>query len=162
MRGGHVFAYRVRDPERYGVVELDADGRVLSIEEKPTQPKSRYAVPGLYFLDRDVVKIARGLRPSTRGELEIIDVLRAYLARGELRVDVLGRGTAWLDTGTPDALLEAAHFIATVEKRQGLKIGCPEEVAFRMGFIDRAQLARLAEGLQRSDYGAYLAEIARE
>ncbi len=161
-RGAHVFAYNVRDPGRYGVVEFAAGGQVVSLEEKPKVPKSSFAVPGLYFLDHEVVDIARGLKPSARGELEIVDVLRAYLGRGALHVDVLGRGTAWLDTGTPDALLEAAHFIATVEKRQGLKIGCPEEIAFRMGFIDRAGLAKLAHGQARSDYGAYLAAVARE
>ena len=161
-RGGHIFGYTVRDPERYGVVELDREGKVLSLEEKPVRPKSSLAVPGLYFFDARVVEIARGLTPSARGELEIVDVIRAYLAMGALSVERLGRGIAWLDTGTPGSLLQAATFIAAVEERQGLKVGCPEEVAFRMGFIDRGALLHLGEALAASDYGRYLVALARE
>jgi glucose-1-phosphate thymidylyltransferase len=157
--GATVFAYRVRDPERYGVVEFDATGRAVQIEEKPSQPRSHHAVTGLYFYDNDVVKIAAGLRPSPRGELEITDVNRAYLARGTLRVERLGRGIAWLDTGTHESLLEAAMFIEAIEKRQGLKVCCPEEIAYRAGFIDAAQLERLAAGLAKTSYGQYLLEI---
>ena len=158
-RGATVFAYYVRDPERYGVVELDPQERALSIEEKPAAPKSNYAVTGLYFVDGRVVEIAGGLRPSARGELEIADVMRAYLGRGELAVEVLGRGYSWLDTGTFASLLQAANFIQVVEERQGLKIGCIEEVAYRKGFIDGAQLERLAQPLRKSGYGGYLLDL---
>jgi glucose-1-phosphate thymidylyltransferase len=160
-RGATIFAYHVRDPERYGVVELDAAGRAVAIVEKPAAPRSSYAVTGLYLYDADVVDIARGLVPSARGELEITDVNNEYLRRGRLVTHVLSRGSAWLDTGTHDALLEAANFVAVVEKRQGLKIGCVEEVAFRLGWIDRAQLAALAAGMGQSEYGRYLAELGR-
>ena len=158
-RGATVFGYYVTDPERYGVVGFDADGRVDSIEEKPAQPRSNYAVTGLYFYDNDVVAIAKGVEPSARGELEITSVNQAYLARGDLRVELLGRGTAWLDTGTHDALIDAAQFIQVVEQRQGLKIACPEEIAWRMGFIDDAQLAALAERYAKNGYGQYLQRI---
>jgi glucose-1-phosphate thymidylyltransferase len=158
--GATVFAYRVRDPERYGVVEFDAHGQALSIEEKPAQPRSHHAVTGLYYYDNAVVDIAAALKPSARGELEITDVNRAYLERGTLRVELLGRGVAWLDTGTHESLLRAAMFIETLESRQGLKVCCPEEIAFRCGYIDAAQLERLARALTRSGYGEYLLEIA--
>jgi glucose-1-phosphate thymidylyltransferase len=158
-RGGQVFAYHVTDPERYGVVSFDDDGRALEIEEKPSKPKSNYAITGLYFYDARVVDIARGIRPSARGELEITDVNRTYLAEGDLRVTQLGRGTAWLDTGTHKALLDAANFIEVVEKRQGLKISCPEEIAWRLGYIDSAQVARLAEPLRKNGYGDYLMRL---
>jgi glucose-1-phosphate thymidylyltransferase len=160
--GGAVFAYHVADPERYGVVEFDARNRVVSIEEKPERPKSRYAVVGLYFYDNDVVDIAANVRPSARGELEITDVNREYLRRGRLRVGVLDRGTAWLDTGTFDSLVQAAEFVRVIEKRQGLRIGSPEEVAWREGFIDDAQLRRLAEPLEKSGYGTYLLSLLDE
>ena len=160
--GATVFAYYVRDPGRYGVVEFDAAGRATGLEEKPAAPRSHYAVTGLYFYDARCVEIARVLRPSARGELEITDVNRAYLDRGALRVEVLGRGIAWLDTGTHAALLQAANFVETIEARQGLKICCPEEIAFRLGLIDRAQLARLARGLERTGYGEYLESVLNE
>ena len=157
-----MFAYLVRDPERYGVVQFDAQGRAISIEEKPKAPKSRWAVTGLYFYDHRAPDIARKLKPSPRGELEITDLNRVYLEMGELQVEKLGRGYAWLDTGTPDSLSEASDFVRALEKRQGTKIACPEEVAYRMGFIDRQQLAELARGLGSSAYGQYLADIASE
>ena len=157
--GATVFAYPVKDPERYGVIEFDERGKAIGIEEKPARPKSRYAVTGLYFYDSRVVEIAAKLRPSARGELEITDVNRAYLERGELEVRPMGRGMAWLDTGTHDALLEAAHFIETIERRQGLKVACPEEIAYRMGFIDAAQLLALARSIQKSSYGEYLQRV---
>jgi glucose-1-phosphate thymidylyltransferase len=157
-----VFAYRVKDPERYGVVEFDPKGRAISIEEKPPQPKSHYAVTGLYFYDERVRDIAATLKPSARGELEITDVNRIYLERHALKVEVMGRGTAWLDTGTHESLLEAAHFIETIERRQGLKIACPEEIAFRMGYIDAAQLERLAQPMKKNSYGQYLLEVLRD
>lgn len=161
-RGATVFAYYVRDPERYGVVEFDTAGRAIGLEEKPRAARSHYAVTGLYFYDARCVRIARGMKPSARGELEITDVNRAYLEEGELRVEVLGRGVAWLDTGTHASLLAAANFVETIESRQGLKICCPEEIAFRQGFIDRAQLARLAQSLGRSGYGEYLETVLSE
>jgi len=160
--GATVFAYYVRDPERYGVVEFDAHGRVIGLEEKPTTPRSRYAVTGLYFYDPHCVEIARGLRPSARGELEITDVNRAYLASGQLCVEVLGRGVAWLDTGTHAALLAAANFVETIEVRQGLKVCCPEEIAYRQGFIDRSQLSGLAQALGESGYAEYLESVLNE
>jgi|SRR5579872_2412532 len=161
VSGGTVFAYRVRDPERYGVVDFDSKGRALDIQEKPAQPKSHYAVTGLYFYDNDVLEIAAGLKPSARGELEITDVNRTYLARQSLRVELFGRGVAWLDTGTHESLLQAAMFIETIESRQGLKVACPEEIAFRCGYISAEQLEELARPLEKSGYGAYLLEIAR-
>ena len=161
-RGATVFAYYVADPERYGVVSFDAAGRALDIEEKPRQPKSRYAVTGLYFYDNDVLDIAAGLKPSNRGELEITDVNNVYLRAGKLNVVTLGRGIAWLDTGTPDALLQAANFVAAVEQRQGLKIGAPEEVAYRMGYIDGAQLERLTAAFKNNPYGQYLRRVLEE
>ncbi|MFN4041880.1 MAG: glucose-1-phosphate thymidylyltransferase RfbA [Brevundimonas sp.] len=154
--GATVFAYHVHDPERYGVVEFDKDMRALSIEEKPTQPRSNWAVTGLYFYDGQVVDMAANLKPSARGELEITDINRLYLERGQLSVEVMGRGFAWLDTGTPDSLIEAAEFVRTLEKRQGFKIACPEEIAYDQGFIDAAQTERLAAALGKSDYGRYL------
>lgn len=156
QHGATVFGYLVRDPERYGVVELDEDGRAISLEEKPAVPRSPWAVTGLYFYDNQVLEIAAGLRPSARGELEITDVNRAYLAQGALSCEVLGRGMAWLDTGTNESLLEAAQYIATLERRQGLKIACPEEIAWRLGYIDDAAFEALGRALTRSGYGQYL------
>lgn len=161
-RGATVFAYPVADPERYGVVEFDAAGRAVSIAEKPREPRSRYAVTGLYFYDDEVVDIARQIKPSARGELEITDLNRVYLERGDLAVELMGRGDAWLDTGTHDSLLEAGQFIQSLEKRQGLKICCPEEIAWRQGWIDDDALTALAEPLVKSGYGEYLMELSRE
>ena len=161
-RGGLVFGYWVRDPQRYGVVEFDRAGRVLSVEEKPKTPKSHYAVPGIYFFDNDAANIASGIKPSARGELEITDVINAYLRRGDLRVELLGRGFAWLDTGTPESLLEACTFMETIEKRQGLKVACIEEIAYRMGYISADQVRRLAEPLSKNSYGPYLLQIIEE
>lgn len=158
--GGVVFAYPVHDPERYGVVEFDAERNVVSIEEKPKEPKSNYAVPGIYFYDNDVVGISKGLKPSSRGELEITDINKEYLRRGKLKVGVFDRGTAWLDTGTIQSLMQAGQFIQVIEERQGMKIGAIEEVAYRMGYIDRQQLLALAEPLVKSGYGEYLKRIA--
>ncbi len=157
--GGMVFAYHVSDPERYGVVEFDEDGKAISFEEKPEKPKSSYAVPGLYFYDNKVVEIASNLKPSDRGELEITDVNIQYLNENRLNVAMLNRGTAWLDTGTHDSLLQAANFVQIIEERQGLKIGCIEEVAYRMGYIDKEQLKKMAEGLMKSGFGKYLMEV---
>ena len=161
-QGATVFAYHVTDPERYGVVDFDAARRAVSIEEKPAQPKSNYAVTGLYFYDTQVCDIAAAIQPSERGELEITDVNRVYLERGQLQVEVMGRGMAWLDTGTHDSMLDAAQFIATLEKRQGLKVACPEEVAFRKNYIDAAQLQKLAEPMKKNAYGQYLLRLLNE
>lgn len=160
--GGMVFAYHVSDPERYGVVDFDEDGKVLSIEEKPENPRSHFAVPGIYFYDNQIVEIAKNLKPSDRGELEITDANMEYLKEGKLKVSILNRGTAWLDTGTHHSLLQAANFVEIIEQRQGLKIGCIEEAAFRMGYIDAEQMRKLAEPLKKSGYGDYLLEVIRE
>ena len=160
--GASIFAYHVQDPERYGVAEFDANGKVLSLEEKPKQPKSNYAVTGLYFYDQQVVGLAKRLKPSTRGELEITDLNRLYLEQGALNVEIMGRGYAWLDTGTHESLLEAGQFIATLEHRQGLKVACPEEIAYRQQWIDAAQLERLAKPLSKNGYGQYLLRVLQE
>lgn len=160
--GATVFGYHVNDPERFGVVEFDEDMHALSIEEKPAQPKSNYAVTGLYFYDNDVVQISKNIQPSKRGELEITDVNTEYLRRGKLDVKLMGRGYAWLDTGTHDSMMEASNFIATVEKRQNLKVACLEEIAYRMGYIDKEQLVKLAQPLKKNDYGKYLLRLAEE
>jgi glucose-1-phosphate thymidylyltransferase len=160
--GATVFAYRVRDPERYGVVEFDRNGRAVSVEEKPQRPRSHYAVTGLYFYDKQVVDVAADLRPSARGELEITDINARYLERGELHVEILGRGTAWLDTGTHESLLQAANFIETVEQRQGLKVCCVEEIAYRLGYITPEELEQLARPLENSGYGKYLLDLLRD
>jgi glucose-1-phosphate thymidylyltransferase len=160
--GAIVFAYRVNDPERYGVVEFASDGRAISIEEKPVAPKSHFAVTGLYFYDREVVQVAEALKPSPRGELEITDLNRIYLQRGKLKVHVMSRGMAWLDTGTHESLFEAGNFVQTIQQRQGLKIACPEEIAYRMGYISQEQVERLAEPIRKSGYGQYLMAICNE
>ena len=160
--GATVFAYPVSDPERYGVVEFDASGKAVSLEEKPKEPRSRYAVTGIYFYDNDVIEIAKNLKPSPRGELEITDLNRVYLERGRMSVELMGRGMAWLDTGTHDSLLEAAQFVQTIERRQGLKVCCPEEIAYRQGFIDAAQVERLAAPLAKSGYGKYLKDMLNQ
>ncbi len=162
MEGALIFGYRVHEPEHYGVVEVDEQGLALSIEEKPKEPRSNYAVPGLYFYDRDVCDIAAALTPSARGELEITDVNRTYMQRGQLRVEKLGRGIAWLDTGTHEALLKASHFIQVIEERQGLKVACLEEIAYRQGYIDEAQLEALAAGMKGNAYGRYLEQVLEE
>lgn len=161
LDGGAVFAYRVADPSQYGVIDFDADGRAISLEEKPENPSSDFAVPGLYFYSADVVDVARGLARSARGEYEITDINRHYLEQGRLQVEVLPRGTAWLDTGTHDSLLDAGNYVRTIEDRQGLKIGCPEEVAWRMGYIDDDELTDRAHALQKSGYGRYLLDVLR-
>lgn len=160
--GATIFAYQVTDPERYGVIEFDDKGLAVSLEEKPARPKSRFAIPGLYFCDNQAPAIARSLKPSARGETEIVDLLRRYLDAGSLHVQLMGRGRAWLDTGTPDSLLEASHFIQTIEKRQGLKIACPEEIAYHMGYISAADLEKLAQPLKGSGYGNYLLAVLNE
>ena len=159
-KGARIFAYYVNDPTQYGVVEFTPEGKVTSLEEKPANPRSNYAVPGLYFYDEDVVSIAKAVTPSARGEIEITDVNRAYMERGDLRITLFGRGTAWLDTGTPDSLVQATNFIQIVETRQGLKIGCPEEIAFRKGFITASELEALGRALEKTEYGQYLLELA--
>jgi glucose-1-phosphate thymidylyltransferase len=161
-RGARIFGYYVKDPTQYGVVTFEDDLTVTGLEEKPSQPKSSWAVPGLYFYDEQVVEIARAVKPSPRGEIEITDVNRAYLARGELTLSLFGRGTAWLDTGSPDGLLQAGNFIQTVESRQGLKIGCPEEIAYRRGFISKTELGALGAALPKTEYGAYLLSLAND
>ncbi|HON21255.1 MAG TPA: sugar phosphate nucleotidyltransferase, partial [Bacteroidales bacterium] len=160
-KGGIVFAYHVNDPERYGVVEFDSQFKALSIEEKPKQPKSNYAVPGLYFYDNSVIEVAKNLKPSARGEYEITDVNKYYLEKGLLNVSILGRGTAWLDTGTFQSLIEASIFVQVVEERQGLKIGCIEEIAYQQGFIDKEQLQAIAKPLLKSGYGQYLVKLIK-
>ena len=160
--GGLIFGYLVKDPQRYGVVDFDADGKVIGIEEKPTKPKSNYAVPGLYFYDNSVVDVAKSLKPSKRGELEITDVNMAYLRQGNLRVELLGRGYAWLDTGTHEALQQAASYVQAIQERQGVKIACVEELAYRLGYISRDRLESLAHDMMQNDYGRYLLEIAKE
>jgi len=160
--GGVVYAYHVHDPERYGVVEFDENNKALSIEEKPKQPKSNYAVPGVYFYDNEVIQIAKDLKPSPRGEYEITDINQEYLRRGKLKVGILGRGTAWLDTGTFDSLMQASNFVQVIEERQGLKVGCIEEIAYRMGFIDEEQLRKIAAPLVKSGYGEYLMRLPNE
>jgi glucose-1-phosphate thymidylyltransferase len=160
--GAVIFGYYVKDPVSFGVVEVNLEGRAVSLEEKPDRPKSNYAIPGLYFYDNQVSKIARGLKPSSRGELEITDLNREYMRRGKLRVELFGRGMAWLDTGTCDGLLEASNFVRTIQKRQGFYIACLEEIAFRLGYIDSAQLVKLSESLKNTPYGQYLADIAEE
>jgi glucose-1-phosphate thymidylyltransferase len=160
--GARIFAYPVHDPERYGVVEFDKDGRAISLEEKPKAPRSRYAVTGLYFYDNDVINIAQSLKPSPRGELEITDVNKVYMQRGSLEVSVMGRGMAWLDTGTHDALMEAALFIQTIERRQGLMVACPEEIAYRYGYINPEQLEKIGNSMKNNGYGAYLLQLLRE
>jgi len=162
FRGATVFAYQVQDPQRYGVIELNAEGRAMSLEEKPAYPKSRYAVTGLYFYDEQVVDIVANLKPSHRGELEITDVNRAYMVRGELHAEIMGRGIAWLDTGTHDSLIEAAAFIQTIEKRQGLKVACPEEIAYRCGFMSADHLLRTASAIQNEQYRTYLLQVLTE
>ena len=162
VEGGVIFAYHVQDPQRYGVVEFDDNNKAISIEEKPANPKSNYAVPGIYFYDNEVVEIAKNIQPSARGELEITDVNKAYLKQGNLNVQILDKGTAWLDTGTFDSLMQASHFVQVIEQRQGLKIGCIEEVAYKMNYINKNQLLTLAEPLLKSGYGKYLQQIAEE
>ena len=161
-QGATVFAYFVRNPQAFGVVEFDADGKAIGLEEKPAHPRSSYAVTGLYFYDRHVVSMAKSLKPSARGELEIIDLTRMYLEQSNLRVEQLGRGSAWLDTGTPDSLIQAANFVQTIQARQGLQVACPEEIAFRHGWIDAVELQKVAERLERTTYGAYLLGLAEE